>query len=107
MLATACQRSCIDAATTNHSCLSSTRSERTGERHPVWAAHLSWAVMTPRSGVPHWAPNQLRHLVGTKIRPEMGPEASQVVLGHVHADVTQIYAERNAELAKQAMERLG
>jgi hypothetical protein len=37
----------------------------------------------------------------------MGLEASQVVLGHAHADVTQVYAERNAELAKQAMERLG
>jgi integrase len=60
-----------------------------------------------KAGVPHWVPNQLRHLVGTKVRQEMGLEASQVVLGHAHADVTQVYAERDAELAKQAMERLG
>ena len=60
-----------------------------------------------KAGVPHWSPNQLRHLVGTKIRRELGLEASQVVLGHAHADVTQIYAERNAELARQAMEKLG
>jgi integrase len=53
-----------------------------------------------KAGVPHWAPNQLRHLVGTKVRREIGLEASQVVLGHAHADVTQIYAERNAELAR-------
>jgi integrase len=59
------------------------------------------------AGVPHWAPNQLRHVVGTKVRQEMGLEASQVVLGHARADVTQVYAERNAELAKQAMQKLG
>jgi integrase len=57
--------------------------------------------------VPHWAPNQLRHLVGTKIRREMGLEASQCVLGHARADVTQLYAERDADLARAAMERLG
>jgi hypothetical protein len=45
-----------------------------------------------KAGTPHWAPNQLRHMVGTKIRREIGLEASQVVLGHAHADVTQIYA---------------
>lgn len=60
-----------------------------------------------RAGVPHWAPNQLRHSVGTRVRSAMGLEASQVVLGHSKADVTQIYAERDADLARRAMERLG
>jgi integrase len=59
------------------------------------------------AGVPHWAPNQLRHLVGTRVRREMGLEASQCVLGHARADVTQVYAERDAELARAAMERFG
>lgn len=57
--------------------------------------------------VPHWAPNQLRHLVATRVRKEMGLEASQCVLGHARADVTQVYAERNPELARDAMERMG
>ena len=57
--------------------------------------------------MPRWSPNQLRHTVGTKVRHEMGLEASQVVLGHSRADVTQVYAERNTDLAKQAMETLG
>jgi integrase len=59
------------------------------------------------AGVPHWAPNQLRHLVGTRVRQEMGLEASQCVLGHLRADVTQTYAERYMNLAREAMERMG
>jgi integrase len=54
-----------------------------------------------------WHPNQLRHAAGTRVRREMGLEASQVVLGHSRADVTQVYAERDADLARRAMERLG
>jgi integrase len=60
-----------------------------------------------KANVPHWHPNQLRHSVASKIRQELGLEASQVVLGHSRADVTQIYAERDATLARKAMERLG
>jgi integrase len=39
-----------------------------------------------------WSPNQLRHTAATAIRQQYGLEASQVVLGHATADVTQIYA---------------
>lgn len=49
--------------------------------------------------VPKWHPNQLRHLRATEARMAFGLEAAQVVLGHAKADVTQIYAERNANLA--------
>lgn len=59
------------------------------------------------AGVPHWSPNQLRHSVATRVRAEIGLEAAQVVIGHSRADVTQVYAERNAEVARQAMARLG
>jgi integrase len=60
-----------------------------------------------KAGVPHWAPNRLRHGLGTRVRHEMGLEAAQVVLGHSKADVTQVYAERNQQLAREAMARLG
>jgi integrase len=60
-----------------------------------------------RAGIPKWAPNQIRHLKGTVIRREFGLEASQVVLGHSKADVTQIYAERDFELAKSVMAKIG
>jgi len=54
-----------------------------------------------------WSPNQLRHSFATAVRREHGLEATQVLLGHTHADVTQIYAERNAELATGVAAKIG
>jgi len=58
-------------------------------------------------GVPHWAPNQLRHSAATRVRRELGLEAAQVVLGHAAADVTQVYAESNRALAQRVMREIG
>jgi integrase len=57
--------------------------------------------------IPYWHPNQLRHSVGTVVRKEFGIEAAQVTLGHARADVTQVYAERDFELAKETMKKIG
>lgn len=54
-----------------------------------------------------WAPNQLRHSKGTEVRKVFGLEAAQVVLGHRNADVTQIYAERDTELAIRVAREAG
>ena len=54
-----------------------------------------------------WSPNQLRHTAATEIRREFGLEGAQVALGHASADVTQIYAERDHELARQVAAKLG
>ncbi len=54
-----------------------------------------------------WHPNQLRHLFATVVRKEHGLEAAQVLLGHARADVTQVYAERNEELASEVAELIG
>ena len=59
------------------------------------------------AGVEKWSPNQLRHSAGTEIRKTFGLEAAQVTLGHAKADVTQIYAERDAELARDVMREIG
>jgi site-specific recombinase XerC len=58
-------------------------------------------------GVPVWSPNQLRHARATELRRNYGLEAAQTVLGHREADVTQLYAERDFELAKQIMQAVG
>lgn len=59
-----------------------------------------------KASIPRWSPHQLRHNAATEVRKEFGLEAVQVTLGHSKADVTQIYAERNEELAlKVARER--
>lgn len=57
--------------------------------------------------VPHWHPNQLRHSRATEIRKKFGIEAAQVALGHARADVTQVYAERNLNLARRIALELG
>ena len=60
-----------------------------------------------RAGVPHWSPLQLRHTAATAIRAQFGLEATQAVLGHAKADVTQIYAERDLEKAREVMGEIG
>lgn len=60
-----------------------------------------------RAGVPKWSPNQLRHSAATEVRKHYGLEAAQTVMGHRQADVTQIYAERDMERAKQIMGEVG
>ncbi|MGA7702564.1 MAG: site-specific integrase [Thermoguttaceae bacterium] len=57
--------------------------------------------------LPHWHPNQLRHTMATEVRRRFGLEASQVSLGHAKADVTQVYAERDARLAVEVALKIG
>ncbi len=52
-------------------------------------------------------PNQLRHTRGTELRQAYGIEAAQVSLGHTHANITEIYAERNFKQAIEIAKRLG
>ena len=55
----------------------------------------------------HWHPNQLRHTFATEVRKVHGLEAAQVLLGHARADVTQVYSERNEELAATVAAKIG
>jgi len=55
----------------------------------------------------HWHPHQLRHNYATRIRREFGLEAAQVLLGHTKADVTQVYAERDANRAAAVAAKIG
>lgn len=55
----------------------------------------------------HWHPHQLRHNVATNIARSFGEVAAQTTLGHQHLDTTQIYAERDWQLASQIMLKVG
>ena len=74
-----------------------------------------WSRLTPdqRDEVKRWQkahrwhPNQLRHSFATRVRKQHGLEAAQVLLGHARADVTQLYAERNEELAASIATQVG
>src|SRR5208283_2287735 len=60
-----------------------------------------------KAGVPNWHPNQIRHTVATEVRSRFGLEASQCLLGHARADVTQTYAERDMRLAADIARKIG
>jgi integrase len=80
-----------------------------GPLFPIDRTSLYTAVCRAckRAGVPPWSPNRVRHLVGTEIRARYGLEAAQVLLGHTHANVTQIYAERNERHAAEVARKIG
>jgi integrase len=86
--------------------------KRPGRRYTAWsyASAVARGVQAARrAGVPveHWHPNQLRHAHATMVRKHFGLEAAQVTLGHSKADITQLYAERNLELAERVAREVG
>lgn len=60
-----------------------------------------------KAGVPAFAPNQLRHSFATEARKRYGLEAVQVLLGHANMKTTEIYAEKNLELALKVAGEMG
>jgi integrase len=60
-----------------------------------------------RAKVPLWSPNRLRHTAASVVRRLYGLEAAQVLLGHARADVTEIYAERDLNLAVRIAAEVG
>lgn len=60
-----------------------------------------------KAEIPDWTPHQLRHSRATEIRSQFGAEAAQVSLGHASLNATQIYAERDMELARKVARALG
>jgi integrase len=60
-----------------------------------------------RAGVPHWHPNQLRHSHATMVRRQFGLEAAGAALGHSRMSVTEVYAERDADLARRVAAAIG
>lgn len=74
---------------------------RPGKAYTPHALEVAVGRACLKAGVPHWHPNQLRHLFATTVRRLHGLEAAQVLLGHAKADVTQIYAEKNLALAAE------
>ena len=54
-----------------------------------------------------WAPNQLRHSCASEIRKRFGLEAAQVILGHKHANTTEIYAEKDTDRGREVARAIG
>ncbi len=78
-----------------------------GSRYTKDAYRVAIQRAARRAGVAPWTPLQLRHTAASLIRGRYGLEPAQVVLGHSHAEVTQIYAERDLKLAVRIMTEIG
>ena len=85
-------------------------SQLKGETKKTWHARLGAEGLTELKAWQssnRWSPNQLRHTAATSIRKRFGIEAAQVILGHAAADVTQVYAERDADKAREIAREIG
>jgi integrase len=54
-----------------------------------------------------WHPHQLRHSAATTIRREAGLDTARTVLGHSSLNVAEVYAERDENVAREIMGRIG
>ncbi|MDB4679716.1 tyrosine-type recombinase/integrase [Planctomycetaceae bacterium] len=80
---------------------------KVGEKYSVDSYRQCVQRACEYADISSWSPNQLRHTAATEIRKQFGLEAAQVTLGHSSANITQVYAERDMELAKKVAESLG
>ena len=84
--------------------------KREGESQRSWYDRLGAdgvSALKQWQSEQRWSPNRLRHTAATNIRREFGLEAAQVILGHAAADVTQVYAERDQQKAKEVARQIG
>jgi integrase len=85
-------------------------SQHPGESQAKWRSRLTpdeRTAVKKWQKTHRWAPNRLRHSFATRVRKQHGLEAAQVLLGHSRADVTQVYAERNEQLAATVAAKIG
>ena len=59
------------------------------------------------AGIPRWHPHQLRHTAATAIRARYGVEAARAVLGHARVATTELYAERDRQMAIRVAGEMG
>jgi integrase len=60
-----------------------------------------------RAGVPGWTALQVRHTRATEVRERYGVEGAQASLGHARVETSQIYAEKNRQLAERIAREIG
>jgi integrase len=60
-----------------------------------------------KAPLPRWTPNMLRHSAATEIRRRFDLEAVQSILGHTSMNTSEIYAEKNLDLAREIARKIG
>jgi integrase len=81
--------------------------KRPANYYPVASYRRAITRACEKAGIDPWSPNQLRHTAATDIRRRFGLEAAQVICGHQTANVTQVYAERDMNLARKVASEIG
>ncbi len=85
----------------------STPKRKKRERYSVDSYRRAINYGIKRAGSPHWHPHQLRHTCGTEVRKNFGLDAAQIILGHKHAAVTEVYAEADRQKAFDVIQQVG
>jgi integrase len=80
---------------------------RPGPRYTSRSVHRAISIACDKVGVARWHPNQLRHTAATQIRKRFGLESAAATLGHSEIGTTQIYAERDTDLAVRVALAIG
>jgi integrase len=78
-----------------------------GQRYTRHSYRVAVQRACRRAGIAVWSPRQLRHTRATTIRQAYRLEAAKAVLGHADTIITEIYAERDIELAMRIMREIG
>ena len=79
-----------------------------GERYTTGGVCLAIGRGCEKAGIePAWTPHQLRHTHATTVRRRYGLEAAGAALGHKGLSVTEVYAERDSQLALKVAREVG
>ena len=78
-----------------------------GEAYTVASYRRAIHRACDAAGVERWSPNRLRHSHATEVRARLGLDAARAALGHAGASITEVYAEADADLARQVAAEIG
>ena len=76
-------------------------------RAPDLRSEAIRATACKAAGVPQWSPHRLRHSAATELRKRYGLDTARVILGHACPQITDMYAQLDAEQAIDAIAEIG
>jgi integrase len=81
--------------------------KKPGDRYTQQSYAKAIALGCRKAGIERWGPNRIRHSFATRVRQQFGLDAAQVALGHKHAKITEVYAERTTGDIEKIAKELG
>ncbi len=78
-----------------------------GQRYTTQSYGVVISRVCKKHGIPHWAPNQLRHALATRVRREFDLDAAKTLLGHSKIGTTEVYAEQDRKKAIEVARMIG